>query len=353
MRVIPPLTITDARMTSSTVPETAPAAYAAGTTYALNDTAYTGTVGGVLTVWKSLQAGNVGHTPSSSPTWWVEIGKVYAEYAAGVTYALKDTIQVAATHKVYESLVAGNLGNAVTDATKWLDSGSTNRWKMFDLLRNSQTTVPGTITVVLTPGARINSLALMGLTANSVTITVTSAFGGGQVYSKTEDLNTRIVLDAYDYFFAPFSTQVGVVVFDIPPYSDAIITVTITATSGSVACGGCVVGTFVYLGDVQYPPEADTLNFSTVARDSFGNSQLTPRRNVPKTTQTVWADKSRVNRLRAVRDALNAVPAVWAGIHDDTDGYFEALFILGYYRKFSINLTHATVAIVSLELEEV
>ena len=41
-------------------------AYAAGTTYALD--AYVTSAG---VVYRSLQAGNVGHTPATSPTWWV------------------------------------------------------------------------------------------------------------------------------------------------------------------------------------------------------------------------------------------------------------------------------------------
>lgn len=353
MRVIPPVTVTAALLTSSTLIETTPSAYNAGTTYAAGDLVYVGTVGLALTVYESLQAGNTGHTPASSPSWWEDVGEVYAEYAGGTTYAAGDIVQVAATHLVYESLVGSNLGNAVTDATKWLEIGPTNKWKMFDLLRNTQSTQPGAMTVVLTPGERINSLALFGLVANAVTITVTSVFGGGTVYTRTVDLNEREVFDWYDYFFADFSTQPTVVDFELPPYSDAVITVTITATSGNVSCGGLVIGNYVYLGTTKAAAESDVLNFSSVTRDDFGNSEMVQRRNVPKTNQDVVCDKSRVNSIRAVREALNAVPAVWSGLDDDSHGYFESLFILGYYRRFSINLAYAENAVISLELEEV
>jgi len=60
MIVLPPLAITDARLTSTTVPEVAPAAYAGGTTYALNATASVAGAAGLLTVYRSLQADVVG-----------------------------------------------------------------------------------------------------------------------------------------------------------------------------------------------------------------------------------------------------------------------------------------------------
>lgn len=356
MRVIPPIPMTDARVISSTAPESAPAAYAGGTTYAINATVSTGTVGGVISVWQSLQAGNVGHTPASSPTWWQLIGTTYSDYSAGTTYALGDRVIVVGSdsHHAYESLQAGNVGHTpASSPTYWADLGPTNRWAMFDLLRNTQTDVPSPLTVVISPGQRINSIGLVGLQATSATLTVTSVTGGGTVYTATQNLNLRETLGWYDYFFLPFDYQESMVLWDLPAYSDAQIALTLTNTRGNVKCGGVVLGTFEYLGEAQYGADADTLNFSSVTRDDYGNSQLVPRRNVPKTAQTLLVEKSRVNRLRKIRDELNAAPALWSGLDDDTDGYFEALFILGYYRRFSISAQHPTHAIVTLELEEI
>jgi len=353
MHVLPPITMTDAKLTSSTVPETPPAAYAGGTTYALDDEASVAGAAGLQTVYRSLQGSNTGHTPASSPDWWEDIGDTYQVYNGGTAYAIGDRVIETTLHKVYESLTAANTGNAVTDTTHWLEIGATNRWAMFDLLRNAATSVPSSMTIVLTPGERVNGWAMVGIVAADVTITMTSVGGGGTVYTYTEDLRTRIVADWYDYFFEPFSNRAHEMRIELPPFTDGIITVTLTTTEGNVELGALVIGTAVYIGQAQHSAESDVLNFSTVTRDLFGNATLVQRRNVPRTNQTVWCDKSRVTRMLAVRESLNAAPAVWSAVDDEDDGYFDALFILGIYKKFTINAAMPEHATISLELEEV
>jgi hypothetical protein len=110
----------------------------------------------------------------------------------------------------------------------------------------------------------------------------------------------------------------------------------------------------VDIGTVVAEAESDVLNFSTVDRDFAGGiSTMVQRRNVPKTIQTIWFPKSDTNKIRALRDSLNGTPAVWAGIDDSTDDYFEAILILGFYRRFTIDLTLPENGKISLELEQV
>lgn len=349
MIVIPPVAIAP---TTTTVPEVAAAAYNAGTTYALGNEVSVAGAAGLQTQYRSLQNSNTGHTPASSPTWWVNIGDVYQAYNSGTTYALGDRVQDNANHLIYEALTAGESGNALTNTAKWLEIGPTNAYAMFDTLRSTATTAPSSISVTITPGQRVDAIAVLGLVANSITITEDS--GVTEVFSETIDLNTREVFDWYGYFFNQFTTQGAVARFAIPPYSNGVITVTATATSGNVSIGAVVVGLQEYIGAVQYSAESDVLNFSTVDRDFDGNvNTMVQRRNVPKTVQSIYLDKARVNRVRAVREELNAVPAVWSGLDDDAHEYFESLLILGFYKRFSINLRQPTVAVISLELEEI
>jgi hypothetical protein len=311
MNVIPPIVITDALLTSSTVSE----------------------------------------PDAGSPT----TEMVFNAGSPSTSYVLGAIVIDTTAHLKYESLAAAN-GAQLSDATKWLLLGPTNKWAMFDTLRSTATIAPSPLTVVITPGVNIDALALLGLVGDSVTVSVDSAIGSPSTnyYTHTENLDTREVFDWYDYFFSPFSTKPSVALFDLPPHSSAVITVTITAASGNVECGACVMGSQVNIGVVQHDAVSDVLNFSTVTRDfAGGTNTLVQRRNVPKTQQQLLIDKTQVNAARVLRDSLNAIPAVWSGIDDDTDGYFDALLILGFYKVFSINLAFPDQALITLELEEI
>jgi hypothetical protein len=236
----------------------------------------------------------------------------------------------------------------------WIDIGPTNKYAMFDYARNTQTTIASPLTVVLTPGERCNSVAVLGLVADHIQISATSVLGGGSVYnSGSIDLTIRRVLDHYDYAFEPFATRPSYVVMDIPPYSDIVITVAITHATLTPKCGSCVLGNFRYLGSTEYSAESGAQNFSTVTRDIYGNATLVPRRTLPKTKQTVAVPSERIDRCKDIRTDLNAVPAVWLGVDDSDTDFFESMVILGIYKEFSFNHVEPTLSKLTLELEEI
>ena len=282
----------------------------------------------------------------------------YAEWDSEATYARGDKRIVVETnvHKIFESLQADNTNHNPLDDDQenpewWLDLGPTNRWKMFDLLRNTKTVAASPLIVELAPGIRVDSIALLGLAADSVTVSVVN--DGDVVYTKTTHLLNRETLTWSDYFFGEFDSIQGFLLTDIPRFSENTITITIVRDGGDVSCGGVVIGSNVYLGKVLHNAESDAENFSRVERDEFGNAHLLQRRSIPKSNQTVIVDKGRVNRIMRARTELNAVPAVWSGLDDETDGYFAPLFILGIYRRFLISLANPNHAVLTLELEEV
>ena|SRR3990167_2900010 len=350
MRVIPPLEINTARFTSSTASEPlSPSAYAGGTTYVVGNIVY---VTADHLIYQSLVSSNLGNTPSVSPSYWSIVGYIETAYNAGTTYALDDTISY--NHRIYQSIQASNLAHQPdTSSTWWEDVGATNKYRCFDILRNTGTVQASPLTIVLTPGLRINSVALLGVIADSIAVSMTSVAGGGTVYNETFNLSTRFIGDWYDYFFAEFTFKTAAVVFELPPYSDGIVTVSLTRATGNITLGSLVIGSFVDLGKAQYNAESDALNFSTIERDNFGNSVLIPRRTIPKTVQQVRAEAGNTNKIRDVRDALNAVPAIWSGLDDNDADFFEALLILGIYKRFTIDLATPSKVISTIELEEV
>lgn len=384
MRVLPPITVTDGMLTSTTAtePGVGEAAWASGTSYAAGDRVILGSPSATVTISNASPAvvtWSSNGLPNGTPVVFTTTGALPTGLTAGrVYYVIERTsgaFQVsedldgapvvtssagsgthtgtAQIHRAYVSQVGSNSGNppAIDDGTKWLDVGPTNRWAMFDLLRNTGTVAASPLTVVLTPGERVDSLALVGVVADEVTITV--EVDGSPVYTVTQSLSRRTTTSWYEYFFGDFLYQGAFAKFDLPPYTNGEITVTLTRATGNVTCGGLLIGRSVYLGQTEQPAEDDALNFSVISRDDYGSSVLVPRRSVPKTNQRVLCDKAAVNKARTLRDQLNAKPALWSGLDDSGDDYFEAVLILGIYKRFTISLDYPDHAIINLELEEV
>lgn len=388
MIVLVPLPITEAMLTACNAPEpgVSEQAYAAGTTYGVGERVIIGSPTATVTI--SIASPGVitwaNHgQPEGTPLVLTTTGALPTGLQAGRIYYVRNpgdnTLQLALTrrgvpivttgtqsgthtattqvHRVFESLQAGNVGKyplLPASASWWKDVGPTNRWAAFDLRRNSATELAGgTLTFTVTPGQRVDGVALLGLDATSARVQVSS--GGSPVYDTgVIDLNTRNVTDWYGYFFAAFATAPSLLRLNVPPYTDAVITVTLTNSTGPVACGAFVVGMQVYLGEAQLGAVSDATNFSAVERDEDGNATLIERRTIPRPAVRVLVEKPEVPIVRELRQQLNGVPAVWSALDDlDTDGYFEALLALGVFRRFGINLDHPTHAVLDLEIEEI
>lgn len=353
MIVVPPITISDSQLTSSTISEpNAPSNYSGGSIYSAGDLV---TDSVTLLVYASLQNTNTANTPAISPTWWQWVGYKEVAYNAATTYPASSAASpqiVYFNHRVYESLQAANLANNPYSSPDWWeDIGPTLKYAMFDTLRNTGSYSASPLTVVVTPGQRVDNVAVLGVNAKTVRISMTNS--GVTVYDQTADLTTRDAFNWYDWFFKSFSQSFAYLFQDLPPYSGGVITAVFTRASGYVSCGALCMGQFHDLGTTQRSAVRDVLNFSKTEKDEFGNSVLIRRRSVPKTIQKVWVDSGMVANLATLADELNAVPAVWAGLTDNTADYFPPLLILGFYRQFSINLMSAPKAELTLELEEV
>lgn len=277
-----------------------------------------------------------------------------AAWNSATSYTVGQVVIRTTTHRKYENQIAGvDSGLPESTPTRWLDIGPTNKWAMFDQNRNAQTVATTTMTIEILPGKRINSVAVLGVQASTVTITM--MVGATTVYGPVvKNMNGRLTATWSDYFFGEFNYVPSLVLTDLPPYAGAKIIIKLdNASSLDVKCSAVVIGSKIYLGKVQYNASSDSLNFSKIERDEFGNSLLIPRRTIPKTNQTLWVDKNNVNTLRAVREQLNAVPALWSGLDEQyDDDYFESILIYGIYKQFEINLSQPSFCEATLELEE-
>jgi hypothetical protein len=227
-----------------------------------------------------------------------------AAYDVAHTYASGD--QATSGESIYQSLVGGNTGNAVTDTTKWVRVGAINRMKMFDQKVGSQTLNADTIEVVVTPGQAIDVVALRNLDGFFATVEQ-STVADGVIYSKTVDLDTP-VLDWFDYWFSPITRTTEALFTGLLPYSDATTTVTVDNTGGTAKCGELLMGLALTPGNTESGVQDGIDDYSVIAPDQFGVRDIIERDYADNMSLTVWVDSLRSPVLKRFLTLNRAKP---------------------------------------------
>lgn len=276
-----------------------------------------------------------------------------ALWNAGSSYSVGNLVRRAQTKKIYESLsVTPTIDSAEPEvsiyatAPKWREVGFINRYKMFDYTRNDSSTGSNTLNVQVSLPQRIDSVALVGM-SNIDTIVVELVYSGGTyvIYNGSNNYVEDSVTKYYE-------TRTF---FNIPPFLNGTLHVTLTAPggTGTISVKYLVVGQEEDVGLLQNGLTVDAINFSKVDRDTYGNSTLIRRRNVPKIRGSLALEPKVVDRVSVLRDSLNAKPALWIGIDSTTNSYYNSLVILGIYKVFSFNIDNPVQVLADIEIEEI
>lgn len=295
MKVVRPVTITDARFVSSTLTETEHSAWSGATTYADGD-------------------------------------------------------RVIYEHYIYESLQATNLNNTPTGATTdtwWLQVSPTNMWAMFDQQINTGSSGASPITIVCEPGY-INSVVLLDVEADSATIAMHD--GATEVFSQTVSLLESSIASWTDYFFEPFLYATQKIVDGLPYYLNAEVTVTITKASGTARVGGVVFGNSFEIGDVLGGARSGITSYSRIETNTFGTTQIVRRLSAKRMSLNLKLDTVTFKRVHALLTELDSVPCVWVAEPDNAD-MFSPLTIFGYAREFQIEVPGPAISYCSLEIQ--
>lgn len=275
------------------------------------------------------------------------VAETVALYNAGTSYSIGDLVRSDTTHRVYESLANANLGNALTDASKWLDTGPTNPWAMFDNANSSQTSASDSISVTLAPGSRVDHIGLLNMYAISVQVIATST-ADGEVYNETYSLvSTSGITDWYEYFTAPIDVETDKVITDIPAlYTDLSIQVVLSYTSETVLLGALVLGLAKELGGTVYGATTGIIDYSRKVTDDYGNTSITERGYANRGNFRIVCDNSNIVSIQRKLAEYRAVPALYVGSDD-----YSNTFIFGFYRDFDISIDYPTISHCTLSLE--
>ncbi len=243
-----------------------------------------------------------------------------AEWSAMATYPLGARVMKAATHRIYESAAAGNVGNDPAGASgKWTDIGPTKRWAMFDQALGTATTASRQIVVTFAPSTPVSALAVLDVEAATVRVQSPG-------YDRTQDVTGSTVL-----------------FLDMPAPSDSI-TVTIDGP-GALSVGTLLIGRLAGLGITEAAPSAGITDYSRKVVDDFGNVSVVERAFAKRMSVRGLIRTDAIDDVASRIAAVRARPSLWIG-----KAGLDTLTIYGFFKDFSIEAGQS-VSKLSLTIE--
>lgn len=266
----------------------------------------------------------------------------HAAYAGGTTYALD--ARVIYNHVIYQSLASSNTGNQPDiSPARWVKVSATNRYKLFDLVNSSQTAKSTSMTYSIRTGTFITGLGAVNLTGvNSIRVRMVSDTYG-LVFDETIT-RSRIPPGSgwWNWFFGRRSESLTSYFISLPSYADAVITVDFAGLT-TMAVGTLLLGTVATWGlGVQLGMSMGIKDYSRKETNQWGDVELDQRSYSDTNSFSLVVNRSDVPALRAMLRSLRAIPCLWI-TRDDT--------LYGFYQDFEILINYNSVSECELKLE--
>ncbi|MGE0350943.1 hypothetical protein [Hydrogenophaga sp.] len=270
-----------------------------------------------------------------------------AAWSDAATYAEGD-IRVYETGR-YQSLQASNLNHEPSSSpTWWTLLGPSNTWAMFDDQVSTETEANESLEVVVNTGI-IDTVAILGVNAQTAHVTVRDGPGGTVVYEETQSMAGEEVFSWYEYFFSDPTVRRSQAVFTgIPPFGSSELTVELTAAAG-LQIGSLVFGRVKDLGQPYYGARAGITDYSRKNTDDFGTTTFVRRAYSKNLQVQLEVDNLQVNRVQRLLYDLRATPVVWLG--SNRPEFSEPLVVFGFYKDFYCGIEYPKVSTYFLEIE--
>ncbi|MBO9457408.1 hypothetical protein J7376_19465 [Paracoccus sp. R12_1] len=267
---------------------------------------------------------------------------------AGTTYGNGD--RVIRSHKIFESVQGGNTGHnpAADDIGEWwVEVSATNRWRAFDLGLADPATNADSIRYELTLGRTTDAIAVFGMNAASLRVTVTDPIDG-VIHDATHALiETVSVHDAWSYCFGEISSSPDLILRDLPIWSGATLAIQISAPGGTASVGEILIGQDHPIGRTLVDTAIGLQDYSIKERDDFGGAVVVERGFTRTVDFRFVFPTEDARRIQSIMSRIRASVAVfYAGV--GTDQF--ATSVPGFYRDFSVPLS-TNYSFGSLEVE--
>lgn len=278
---------------------------------------------------------------------------------ATTDFAIDDEVMVTTgTHAVFRAAAASGPGNGgavdpATDTlnTAWVNIRSTNPWRAFDQYVGDPTVQIDAVSWVLQAVGVVDSVALFGVAASTVTVVVVDS-GAVEIYNETHSLQDESgVVDLYSYLYSPIVRAPHIVVTDIPPCFGGTVTITVEAPGSDVEVGQVVIGRQEELGRTIAQVPLGIEDFSRKDQDDeFGRTLVTERDYTNLMTIAFAFPTSRAEYLRQRIASRRAKLTVYASDSRFRDNDYASY---GFYQTFRVTPRIAAISEGSMELESI
>lgn len=339
---------------------TLPAVFNAGATYALGDYVYytLSVLGGsfgqpnTLTrqrVFKSLQAGNIGHYPDFSidTAYWAQQLDFPIPWVNDIFYPAGQVVYTTDNKLWKTTLGCKKITPADNYKAAWVNIGTANKWAAFDAETNSQSKASGSMVFTVAPGV-VDAVALLNAEADLVQVVVREGSGGAVLYDQTSGVLSGSITDWWEYFHSDLYIDRRQILFSNLPLS-ANAHITVTLTGGAIALGDCVFSRGRQVGLTGFGLQVGIRDFSVVTENGFGGQKFNKRRNRKTMKSHEWIPRDIYNRTFTLLSDLPATPCIW--VAGDIEDLNEALMLKAWYKDFTTEISGPYELYTNLELE--
>lgn len=269
-----------------------------------------------------------------------------AAWLVGTTYTIGQRVILTTTHKLYESVQNGNTGNSPdTSPTWWAEVSATNRYRMFDMVNSSQSTQASLIDVTITPGTVVNGLALLNVNAQTIRVRMIDPIDG-TVFDQTYNMQAPPLFSTWwNYYFDPIELETALFV-TLPSYGSAAIRIEASGPA-TVSIGTVIIGVIQPIGEgVEYGAKIGIRDYSRKERNDFGDLVLVERSFADRASFTMLVPNEQRNAVKKLLTSVRATPCLWIGVVGEEDTY-----VYGIFNEFEYTIQFVEHSVLTLDLE--
>ena len=293
---------------------------------------------------------------------WIEDSKLSAVTNAEFTvlsrslinagsYKLGDEVIRESSHRKYRCLVDETFSDPLLTATgdalaEWIDIGPTNKWAMFDGKIKNKTNSATDFTLDVVSSAIFDNVSFFGVIGvESIRLEV--IYGGETIYDETKGfIDISSIVDHYSYAFYQLIFANDGIFKDIPPYIGSTIRVTFTGTGSGIEVGAMLFGMSKSMGVTCINTKSNTIDYSDVEYDVFGELSEVERPVVSYNTYEIDIPKPLAQSVERRLRSSRGVDCVWVGdIGDNQD-----LITYGRYERSPVTYSNPSVVSYSVKV---